>query len=234
MLGRYTEGPFCTSMGKMDASIEARFAAVARSKTFKNLRSYAGLEQRAVLDLGCSYGEFLTHFGPHSVGVTIEPKEVAYGKEKGLDIREGNIEDPHFAIAEQFDAIFANNLFEHLYSPHAFLIKLKEFVGPEGTLVLGVPCIPKIVSLLRLKKFRGSLAGGHINFFTKDTLCHTVLQAGWRVECVRGFRFVNPFLDHLLDFIYPHFYVVARPDPQFAYSEKRLKELAGYAKSTHA
>ena len=67
-----------------------------------------------------------------------------------------------------------------------------------------------------------------INFFNKKTLRYTVEFAGWKVECVRGFRFANPFLDHLLDLIYPHFYVIARPDPAFAYTEKRQFELAGY------
>ena len=28
--------------------------------------------------------------------------------------------------------------------------------------------------------------------------------------------------------IYPHLYVIATPDPDFRYHEKRLKELAGY------
>jgi SAM-dependent methyltransferase len=215
----------------MDAKIEARFAATARSKTFRNLRAYAGLQHKSVLDLGCSFGEFLTHFGPGSVGVTIEPQETAYGKTRGLDIRVGNIEDREFSLGRRFDAIYANNLFEHLYSPHAFLIRAKELLAPEGVLVLGVPCVPKLVWLLHLKKFRGSLAGGHINFFTKATLRHTVERAGWDVECIRGFRFTNPFLDHCLDLIYPHFYVVARPDPDFAYTDKRLAELAGYGRA---
>lgn len=35
-------------------------------------------------------------------------------------------------------------------------------------------------------------------------------------------------IDHMLDLIYPHFYLVAKVDPDFAYSDKRLKELAGY------
>jgi SAM-dependent methyltransferase len=213
----------------MDPKIEARFKATARSKTFRNLRSFARLEYVAVLDLGCSYGEFLAHFGEESVGFTIEPREV---ESKGnLDIRLGNVEDAGFTSPKKFDAVFANNLLEHLYSPHAFLIKAKDYITPDGVLVLGVPCIPKIVSLLKFRKFRGSMAGGHINFYTKEALRQTVLHAGWKIECVRGFRFSNPFFDHMLDFIYPHFYVVARLDPNFAYNDKRLAELAGYAKS---
>ncbi len=212
----------------MDSKIEARFKATERSKTFRNLRGFTGFNNKAVLDLGCSFGEFLTHFGPGSVGITIEPNEVTYGQANGLDIRQGNVEDISFMPTEKFDAIFANNLFEHLYSPHAFLIKAKEYINVDGVLVLGVPCIPKLVWLMRFRKFRGSLAGGHINFFTKKSLLLTVQHAGWKIECTRGFRFANPFFDHMLDFIYPHFYVVARPDPAFTYTDKRINELAGY------
>ena len=218
----------------MDEKIEKRFTAVTGSKTFRNIRVYAGLEEKSVLDIGCSYGEFLAHFGEGSVGLTIEPVEAEYGAKRDLSIRAGNVEDPTFAVAEKFDAVFANNIFEHLYSPHAFLIHAKDFLKPNGVLILGVPCIPKLVSLLRIKKFRGSLASGHINFFTKQTLIHSVLQAGWKIECVRGFHFAPAFIDHLLDWAYPHFYVIARPDPNFVYTEKRRKELAGYHPTSHA
>lgn len=214
--------------GDMDERIERRFVNVARSKTFHHLRTYAGLEHKAVLDVGCSHGEFLAHFGQGSVGLTIQPTETVFGAKKGLRIRVGNIEDPALEIAEKFDAIFANNIFEHLYSPHAFLIKAKIYLKQNGVLVLGVPCIPYLSWLMRFKKFRGSLADNHINFFTKQSLRYTVERAGWKVECVRGFRISDSFLDRLLDSIYPHFYVVARPDPSFVYSDERLKELAGY------
>jgi len=129
---------------------------------------------------------------------------------------------------KKYDAIFANNLFEHLYSPHSFLIKIKKYLKPDGILVLGVPCIPKIVSLLHINKFRASLAGAHINFFTRDTIIKTVERGGWTPITTRGFHFANKMFDHILDFIYPHFYVVATPIPNFKYSDKRLVELAGY------
>jgi SAM-dependent methyltransferase len=205
-----------------------RFEAVRHSKTFSNIVRTCKLDQKSVLDIGCSYGEFLAHFGKQSVGISIERTEVEYGKSKGLDIRYGNIESDDFVLNEKFDVIFANNIFEHLYSPHHFLNKIKKYLKPNGVLILGVPCVPKFVSLLRLRKFRGSLAVQHINFFTRDTLQLSVERAGWNIVDVRGFHLFINLLDHLLDFIYPHFYVVAEVDPNFEYSEKRMKELLGY------
>jgi len=229
----FTSDPYQTTLipnkpPRMDASIEKRFVNASKSQTFLNKVRLFDLDKKSVLDIGCCNGENLAHFGPGSTGLTINPEEVVVGVAHGLDIRLGNIEATDFSLDKTYDVIFANNLFEHLYSPHAFLIKIKQFLKPNGILILGVPCIPKIVSLLHVTKFRGSLADAHINFFTRDTLVKTVERAGWKPGMTRGFHFANAFIDHLLDPIYPHFYVVAQPDPDFHYSDKRLKELAGY------
>lgn len=214
----------------MNPDIEKRFENTARSKTFGNIVRTFGLDKKAVLDIGCSYGEFLARFGKNSVGITIAEDEAVYGKSQGLDTRQGNIESDNFVLNETFDVIFCNNLFEHLYSPHGFLHKIKNYLNPGGVLILGVPCIPKIASLVRLKKFRGSLAEAHINFFTIDTLRKTVERAGYDIADIRGFHFYRKTIDHLLDPIYPHLYVIATPDLDFKYTEKRMRELAGYAK----
>lgn len=181
----------------MDA-VETRFARTARSKTFRNIVRTFGLDQKAVFDIGSSYGEFLAHFGPNGVGLTIVPEEADYGRRHGLDIRVGNVEAPNVPVSETFDAIFANNLLEHLLSPHRFLVDIKRFLKPNGVLILGVPCIPTIAWLVRFRKFRGALAAAHVNFFTRTTLRLSVERAGWRAIACRGFRFKTPFLNTLL------------------------------------
>jgi SAM-dependent methyltransferase len=209
--------------------IESRFEAVSKSKTFRNIVESLNLQQKRVLDVGCSFGEYLIHFGPESRGISIDPNEVRYARDKRLDVVLGNVEEDNLAaLYGQFDAVFANNIFEHLYSPHRFLIEIAKVLRPDGMIILGVPCIPTLVPLLHLRKFRGSMAGAHINFFTQTTLRYTVERAGWKVQHVRGFRLRSRFADCLLNPIYPHFYALATPDSNFAYDEKRMKELAGY------
>ncbi len=207
---------------------ERRFEDVSHSKTFSNIVKTFGLDKKSVLDIGCSYGEFLIHFGKGSTGVTLTQVEVDYGLMKGLDMRFGNIESDSFTLEKTYDVIFANNIFEHLYSPHHFLIKIKKYLNPNGTLILGVPCIPKITPLVHLPKFRGSLAVEHINFFTKDTLEKFVERGGWNIVSTRGYHFLHPVIDRLLNPVYPHFYVAATPIPGFVYPERRMKELIGY------
>lgn len=212
----------------MDPKIEKRFENVSRSKTFKNIVKIFDLDKKSVLDIGCLFGEFVVHFGKGSTGITIAQDQVKYGRDRGLDIRYGNIESDDFVLEEKYDVIFANNLFEHLYSPHYFLCKIKQYLKPNGILILGVPCIPKIVSFLHINKFSGSIDLAHINFFTRDTLIHTVERGGWKPISTRGFHFTSKIIDHLFDPVYPHFYVIAAPDPDFKYSDKRKSELAGY------
>lgn len=213
--------------------IQSRFDGVDRSKTFKNILDILDLRKKSVLDVGCTYGEFLRYFGPNSLGVTIVKEETDYAVRKGLRVITGNVEDKDFKLDERFEVIFANNIFEHLYSPHRFLVRMKENIREDGVLILGVPCIPKIVWLLKLRKFRGSLASNHVNFFTYDSLVKTVERAGWDVKECRSFHFKNKFLDRIVRSITPHFYVVAKCRKGFEYSQKRKKELFGYNKSEY-
>ena len=204
---------------------DVRFAPVAHSRTFNRILDIFALRDRKVLDLGCGYGEYLTHFGDGSIGITTTVAEVEYGAARGIDIRRGNAEDlAPLHLPGDFEAIWANNLFEHLLSPHAFLMRLKAAAQPEALLVLGVPVIPRVASLMHLRRFRGALSVAHINFFTRESLRLTVERAGWRVAAVRPFLFSNVLLDTLASFVAPHLYVIAYNDAHFRYEDKKLKE----------
>ncbi len=204
---------------------DKRFEPVRNSTTFNRILDTLELRTKKVLDMGCGYGEYLIHFGQGSVGVTTTSAEVEYGKQRNIKIIQGNVElIDEINIGGDFEGIWANNLFEHLLSPHAFLIKLKPIALNNALLVLGVPVVPRIIMLMKINKFRGALAVAHINFFTRETLKLTVERAGWKVQEVRPFVFSNRILDRAFSFFAPHVYVVARNDTQFRYQEKKLKE----------
>jgi SAM-dependent methyltransferase len=183
------------------------------------------LRGKKVLDLGCGYGEYMQLFGKGSVGITTTPHEVEYGNARGIDIRLGNVECiEELALPSDFDAIWANNLFEHLLAPHAFLMKLKTIAKPDATLILGVPVIPVVPSLMHLPKFRGALAHAHINFFTRKSLRLTAERAGWKVSAVRPFVASSRVIDDAVGAFMPHLYAIATNDSAFRYHEKKLKE----------
>lgn len=206
-------------------SIDRRFAPVHNSRTFNHILDTLNLRTKKTLDLGCGYGEYLVEFGEKSVGVTTTESEIEYGKQKNLRIVRGNVEFiDEIKLDGSFEAIWANNIFEHLLAPHSFLIKLKTIAEADTVLVLGVPTVPRIASLMKLGRFRGALAGAHVNFFTLETLKLSVERGGWRVLGARPFYFKNKFLDWAFSFFAPHIYVVAKNNTDFRYHDKKLEE----------
>ncbi len=213
-----------------DEAVKARHAAVASSRTFRNLSQRLALGKKRVLDAGCGYGEYLAHFGAGSLGLTSTPHEVEYGARHHLAIRLGNVEALDTLDMRDFEAVWANNLFEHLIAPHAFLMELREVVRDDGRIVLGVPVVPTPSFLMCFRQFRGALASNHINFFTSRTLRLSAERAGWVVESVRAFVFKSALLDTLVSWLAPHLYLVARKDASFSYPPKKRKEWEGQAR----
>lgn len=203
-----------------------RFGAVEQSRTFRNISDLFGLSKKVVLDIGCGYGQYLRNFGVGSIGITTTEEEVTFGKVHGLNIVSGNAEDLS-NLNQKFEIIWANNLFEHLRSTHAFLMKLKNISQESTIIILGVPVVPKVVSLLKLRWWRGPLASNHINFFTHTTLRLTAEYAGWKVLTVRPFIFKFRWLDLLVRPLAPHMYVVAKNKPNFKYPSKKIHEWEG-------
>lgn len=210
----------------METEIEKRFRMVYDSTTFARIAKTYDTYNKKVVDMGCGYGEYMQRFGKGSVGITTTQSEVDYGKEHNIDIRFGNVEFMSDVLrpGEEFDMFWGNNLFEHLLSPHSFLVHLKPFAKSNALLILGVPVIPKIVSLTKLKKFRGMLASPHINFFTRESLRLTVERAGWKILDTRSFALSSAFLDRISTPLAPHMYIVAQNDPNYKYPPKKIHE----------
>lgn len=206
--------------------IEEDYRKVYASTTFKRIADTYDLYDKKTMDMGCGYGAFMQRFGKDSIGITTDQHEVDYGKETGKNIIFGNVELLGEAMLQtnEFEVFWANNLFEHLLSPHAFLVNLKKFAKPDALLILGVPVVPKISNLMNIRKFRGSLASPHINFFTKETLCLTAERTGWNIIETRSFVFSSKHLDRATTSLMPHLYLVAQNNAEYRYPPKKINE----------
>ncbi len=205
---------------------EQRFSLVEKSKTFERIVNNFELNTKKVLDLGCGFGEHLSFFGKGSVGITTKNEEIGVGLKRGLVIKKGNVEflEEIIETNNYFDIIWANNILEHLLSPHSFLMKLKKVSSERTILILGVPVIPILSFLAKFNRFRGSLADAHTGFYNKETLILTIEAAGWSIKEIRPFYFDNYFLDKIIAFISPFFYVIAEDKRDFVYSTKKCNE----------
>jgi SAM-dependent methyltransferase len=199
---------------------------VLASTTFKRIADTFDLKSKRVLDLGCSYGEFMQRFGSNSVGITTTPEEVTYGEQVGRDIRLGNVEflADTLPTTERFDVIWCNNILEHLLSPHSFFVHLKQYSTPETILILGTPMVPTPLLLTKFRPFRGSLATPHINFFTRHTYRFTAQFAGWDVKQIRPFLNSIHSIDTLANPFVPHLYMVAKNNAAYTYPPKKMHE----------
>lgn len=218
---------YCTGMAHPLAEFTKENDALVRSsRTFRRIVDTYSLSEKRVLDVGSSVGSHLLHFGPGSVGITTDPLEVSLGAECGRDIRLGNAEALAATLptSERFDAIWCNNIFEHLLSPHAFLVHLKQFAHADTLIILGTPMVPIIPPLLRVRAFRGSLAVAHVNFFNYHTYQLTLEYAGWQSLRISPFFFGSHVLNTLATPFVPHLFQVAKNNANYRYHEKKLKE----------
>jgi SAM-dependent methyltransferase len=178
------------------------------------------LAHRAVLDLGCGPGLYLSYFGPGSVGLDLHAETA---RAKGLDARPWNFMD---GIPEdlqgQFDAVWCSALLEHALSPHQLLIESRAALRSEGTLLVVAPQSHGLPRLAPIRPLRAYLAVDHVNFFTATTLKLTIERAGYRVNCL-----ANPSLSWLpgAKLVGPNLLAAAVPIPGFQYHPKADKRL---------
>lgn len=186
--------------------------------------------RKSVLDIGCSFGQHLVHFGQGSVGIDAIERNVEFCRALGFEAHLANVEDGLPNLGRRFPMIFSSNLLEHLVAPHLFLLRLHALLEDDGRLFIHVPTMPPLPIVDRLLKrtigHNGYLASEHINAFTPRTLAFTIERAGYVVEDV---VFVGARGRKLIGLGEPIFrelgisaMAVAHRKPAFEYPAKRV------------
>lgn len=195
------------------------------------LLPFIPLNIQTALDVGCgsgNFGEMLKHkFDCEVWGIEIN-KEAALAASAKID---RVINEPFTATTsdladKKFDAIFFNDVLEHLPDPEGALVHCRQLLNPNGCIIASIPNIrwyPVILSLLRYKDFKYEVSGvmdkTHLKFFTLKSMRRMFEDAGYRVLKTEGinkdgnYRYFN-ILNFLLfnsqwDMKYPQFVVIA-------------------------
>lgn len=174
-----------------------------RNRVFSNIQEILGqsLCEKSILDVGCGWGEALSFFkskGMDCYGFDPAPEAVAYGQKRGLNIVEAGIETMN-VFSRPFNVVTFFNVLEHLADPVLALQEVYQYVlEPGGVLVVDVP-----------NEFNAfQLAGrdthglhdwwvapyGHLNYFSKDTLCNLISGLGYRVKLAESSFPIEIFL----------------------------------------
>ncbi len=187
---------------------------------------------QTALDVGCGNGDFGALLKSKALCKVwgVEPNSLFAEQAKAkLDITINGLFDKNLeALAGQkFDAIFFNDVLEHLIEPAKTLNDCKTLLNNNGYIIASIPNIrwyPVILSLLRYKDFKYEPAGvmdkTHLRFFTRKSMVRLFEDAGYKVLRIEGINKDNSFkwfnalnfmlFNKLWDMKFPQFAVVAQ------------------------
>ncbi|WP_076261469.1 class I SAM-dependent methyltransferase [Intrasporangium flavum] len=196
---------------------------------------------RTVLDVGCGAGGFGVTLrrvlGPDArvVGIEAVPSQAAAAREgHGFDeVVEGYFPDALEGRTERFDAVFFNDVLEHLVDPWSVLRQVPPLLTDSGVVVAAIPSIQYAPVVLKLLRGRwdyvdqGTLDRTHLRFFTRATMVEMFRDCGYDVLSCEGANTMGrrwAASDSALlraaarvvpipfgDMAFVHFVVVARP-----------------------
>ncbi len=143
--------------------------------------------ESSVLEVGCGRGATAAlikeRSGCRTVGIELNP-EAALAAERRLDrVIHGDVQTVE--PGEEFDAIVAFELFEHLTDGQAFLERAAGWLRPGGRMVFSVPNVGHYSVVEDLIAGRwdyipmGLLCATHVRFFTRRTLEDWLQAAGF-------------------------------------------------------
>jgi SAM-dependent methyltransferase len=179
----------------------------------KSLQIVKSFVNEKWLDLGAGDGTYLKFMSDKSYGLDIKPNT-----QKKIGRWNFNNQVSEYLIST-FDVIWCSNLIEHVMRPHEFLLNIKKFLKPEGLLIIVCP-----QTLLRNPFiFKGTLHGGHVNFFNLTTLKLTIQYSGYKILFSGSPSFGR--FGYKLSFLSPMIMCVASPINNFQYPDSAHKFL---------
>jgi len=142
----------------------------------------------SLLDIGCASGYLLARareVGYEVRGIEVSEWAVQQGRERlGLDIRQSTIESADFAPAS-FDVITMLHVVEHLEEPVNNLIKVREWLKPDGVLIVACPNTNSFDAAKYGAEWTGWSIPYHIWHFTPKSLGIILNRARYEVTAVQ-------------------------------------------------
>jgi SAM-dependent methyltransferase len=217
--------------------LRARFERVPRR--LELALEHWPLERSRVLDVGCSFGHCLVHFGDRSLGIDHLGEHVDFCRALGLEVVQVDVDSSLEAVPDSaFDYVWVSDIVEHLDSPRLLLRRLGSKLAPEGLLLLHVSTRPsgRIADwTLRRLCLTPYEAHVHAYQFTKDTICYLLARCGYRVEHVvpalpPRLRFLAPLVVRRA----PRLFLAARPDPAAEAIVREVEERTRQTRAVHS
>src|SRR5262249_13244403 len=130
---------------------------------------------------GCAAGFFLDvarEAGWKPVGVELSPYMSGLARSRGLDVREGGIEDVGFK-ENSFDLITMWDMIEHAQHPRSVLEHAHKLLAPGGVLVVATGDIDGFTARVHGRRWSLIAPPGHLFYFSQRTLFALLERAGF-------------------------------------------------------
>jgi 2-polyprenyl-3-methyl-5-hydroxy-6-metoxy-1,4-benzoquinol methylase len=146
------------------------------------------------LDVGCGAGSFseLLKSSYGSITWGIEPDLSSYRSSLGVldNALVGNWEDCYSSLPlREFDAIFFNDVLEHMVSPELCLSQAADLLAPGGRIFASIPNFlfaDNLFNIVFSRDWRyedsGILDRTHLRFYTKKSMIRLFRDAGFSVD----------------------------------------------------
>jgi 2-polyprenyl-3-methyl-5-hydroxy-6-metoxy-1,4-benzoquinol methylase len=152
---------------------------------------------KRILDVGCGqgkFGELLKQSRSIEVwGIEPVAAAAAEAATKLDHVIEGMFIPEADLPSENFDAIFFNDVLEHLFDPAAALQLARKLLKPDGVVIASIPNIRHFLTMWELIVRRewhygdsGILDRTHLRFFTKKSIIALFADCGFNVERIEG------------------------------------------------
>lgn len=157
----------------------------------------------ALLDLGCSSGSFLEFMHGDSwklCGIEMSPDCARTAEEtSGAKVFVGDILDAPFQGAS-FDVITCFDVLEHLYQPREVMIKIREWLKPDGIFYVLVPNLDSSEARVFGSYWHGLEMPRHLFHYTPASLKFMAESAGLREVSLETRR--NPAVGTSLRYVW--------------------------------
>ncbi|MDR2891652.1 MAG: methyltransferase domain-containing protein [Deltaproteobacteria bacterium] len=134
-----------------------------------------------VLDVGCAKGDFLRLLkdrGYDCMGVEPSHAMVEHARKKGLNVLCDSLES--LSDEQKFDCIFLNHVLEHFVDPLNALLKVKDLLVTDGTILI---CVPTFAAAQPASPFKFI----HPYVFGETSLKNLAIHAGCvikKIQCI--------------------------------------------------
>lgn len=159
----------------------------------------ASLVRPTILDLGCGNGALvnkLQSWGYDVIGIdpSITGLEVARERNPNVNFYQSSADPISLAKLNLplFDAVVSTEVVEHVYAPRLWAAAAHSVLKPGGILVCSTPyhgyfknCAMAITGKLD-SHFTALWDGGHIKFWSRQTLTTLLAEVGFEVVAFRG------------------------------------------------